>query len=349
MKMTVASFLPLTILFAGVTLAHAEIATVRVESRPVSVSWAAEATLEAVREATLAAQVPGRIVALNVDAGDRILKGDVLIRLDASEANQLVSGAKAAIAQAEANLLNAKASHERTARLLERKFVSPSALDQAKAARDAAEAQLRAARAGRSRSEAARAYSDIAAPLTGLVAARHAEQGDMAQPGRPLLTVYDPRAMRAVVDVPQQRLGAAGGRLPKARVELPESNRWFDASAVTVLPAADPRTHTVRVRVDLPPDTVGLVPGMFARVHFSGGDDVRVGVPASAIVKRGELTGVYVADGKGGFRLRQIRAGEALADGRVEVLAGLAGGEAVALDAVQAAIEARAAAAADTR
>ncbi len=343
MKMPAAFFLPLPVLFTCATLAHAEIATVRVESRPVAVSRAAEATLEAVREATLAAQVPGRIVALNVDAGDRISKGDVLVRLDASEANQLVSGAEAAIAQAEANLINAKAGYERTARLLERKFVSSSALDQAKAARDAAEAQLRAARAGRGASQAARAYSDIAAPLTGLVAARHAEQGDMAQPGRPLLTIYDPRAMRAVVDVPQQRLGAAGGRLPKARVELPESNRWFDASAVTVLPAADPRTHTVRVRVDLPPDAAGLVPGMFARVHFSGGEDVRVGVPASAIVRRGELTGVYVADGKGKFRLRQIRAGEALADGRVEVLAGLAVGEEVALDAVQAGIEARAA------
>jgi len=349
MKHALARFLPILPVLVLATAAQADVATVRVEPRAVALSRPAEATLEAVRQVTLAAQVPGRIVALKVDAGDRITQGDMLLRIDAAEATQAVAGAEAGIAQAEANLINAKAAYERTLRLLERKFVSPSALDQAKAARDAAEAQLRAARAGRGRAGAIQAYTMIIAPLTGLVAARHVEQGDMAQPGGPLLTVYDPRAMRAVVDVPQYHLAGVGGAAPKARIELPESNRWFDAAGVTVLPAADPRTHTVRVRVDLPPEAAGLVPGMFARVHFATGEASRVAVPAAAILRRGEVTGVYVADGKGGFRLRQIRAGEALADGSVEVLAGLAGGEDVALDPVRAGIEGRAVRAAAAR
>ena len=88
------------------------------------------------------------------------------------------------------------------------------------------------------------------------------------------------------------------------------------------------------------------MPGTFARVHFATGEGARIAVPAGAILRRGELTGVYVADGKGGFALRQIRAGEPLADGSVEVLAGLVGGEVVALDPVQAGIAARAARAA---
>ena len=349
MKTVLVRFLPLFFAPAIATLAQAEVAAVRVEPRAVALSHPAEATLEAVHQATLAAQVPGRIVALAADAGDPITKGDVLVRIDAAEAVQAVAGAEAGIAQAEANLINAKAAYERTQRLLERKFISPSALDQARAARDAAQAQLRAARAGRGQAGVVQGYAKIVAPLTGVVAARHVEQGDMAQPGRPLLTVYDPAAMRAVVDVPQYRLGGAGGAAPKARVELPETNRWFDAVSVTVLPAADPRTHTVRVRVDLPRGIAGVVPGMFARVHFSTGEDRRIVVPAAAILRRGELTAVYVADGNGGFRLRQIRAGEALADGRVEVLAGLAGGEDVALDPVQAGIEGRAVRAAAAR
>ena len=334
---------------AFVGVAQAQVATQRVEARAVAVTHAAEATLEAVHQATLAAQVPGRIVALNVDAGDPVAKGDVLLRVDAAEAGQAVASAEAGVAQAQANQINAKAAYERTKSLVERKFVSQSALDQARMAYDAADAQLRGARAGRGQATTVQGYTSIVAPLTGLVAVRHVEAGEMAQPGRPLVTVYDPAAMRAVVDMPQQRLGGLVGGQLKARVELPESGRWFDAARVTVLPAADPRTHTVRVRVDLPANTAGLVPGMFARVHFSIGESSRIAVPVAAILRRGELTGVYVADGKGGYALRQIRAGEVLADGSVEVLAGLVGGEEVALDPVQAGIAARAARAAAAR
>ncbi|HJV24980.1 MAG TPA: efflux RND transporter periplasmic adaptor subunit [Aromatoleum sp.] len=327
----------------GAGPALAEVPTIKVEARTLASSRPAEATIEAVRQATLAAQVPGRIVALNVDAGDRVAKGQVLLRIDSAEASQAVSGAEAGVAQAQANQINAKAAYERTKSLVERRFVSQAALDQARAAYDAAEAQLRAAQAGRGQASTAQGYAAVASPMTGLVAARHVEAGEMAQPGRQLVTVYDPTAMRAVADVPQQRVAALAGTKLAARVELPESGRWLDAASVTVLPAADPRTHTVQVRVDLPPNTEGLVPGMFARVHFMAGEGARVTVPATAILRRGELTGVYVADGKGGFALRQIRAGEPQADGSIEVLAGVTGGETIALDPVQAAIVGRAA------
>jgi membrane fusion protein, multidrug efflux system len=344
MKRTLsARFLTIPLALFAAATAYADVATMRVEPRTVALSQPAEATLEAVRQVTLAAQVPGRIVALNVDAGDAVTKGDVLLRIDAAEAAQVVAGAEAGIAQAQANRINAKAAYERTKSLVERKFVSQAALDQARAAYDAAEAQLRAAQAGRGQAATAQGYAAIASPIAGLVAARHVEAGEMAQPGRQLVTVYDPSAMRAVVDVPQQWVAALAGTKLAARVELPESGLWFDAAGVTVLPAADPRTHTVQVRVDLPPNTQGLVPGMFARVHFTTGEGARVTVPAAAILRRGELTGVYVADGKGGFALRQIRAGEPQSDGSVEVLAGLAGGETVALDPVQASIVGRAA------
>jgi RND family efflux transporter MFP subunit len=346
LKQTLIPFLSIPLLLLLAAPVHAEVATLRVEARPVALTHPVEATLEAVHQATLAAQTAGRVVELKVDAGDPVTKGAVLLRIDAAEAAEAVAGAEAGMAQAQANLVNAKAAYERTVTLTERKFLSPSALDQARAAYDAANAQLRAARAVRGQASAQQGYATVLAPLTGVVAARHVEAGEMAQPGRALVTVYDPAAMRAIVDVPQQRLaGFAGGAL-KAHVELPESGRWVEAAAVTVLPAADPRTHTVRLRVDLPAGQAGLVPGMFARVHFATGEASRIGVPASAIVRRGELTAVYVATGDGSFRLRQIRAGEALPDGAVEVLAGLVGGEEIALDPVQAGILVRGARAA---
>ena len=352
---------------------HAEVPTVRIESRASVPFVVAEATIEAVQQSTLAAQMPGRILALAVDAGDRVSKGQVLVRIDPAEAAAAVAAAEAGIAQAQTGLANARAEYARARSLVERKFLSQSALDGARTQFEAAEAQLRAARAQREQVVTVWGYAEVASPLDGLVAARHIEAGEMAQPGRNLLTVYDPAQMRAVVDLAPQRLAELGSGPLRASVELPASGRTIEATAVTVLPAADARTHTVRVRVELPAGTADVLPGSFARVHFQGppaaasaGFNVSsaasgaspsgtpaaasaagpIVIPAAAVLRRGELTAVYVADGQGGFTLRQIRLGRTLPGGdAVEVLSGLKGDETLALDPVQAGIQARSAAA----
>lgn len=337
----------LTVTSGGV---RAELPTVRVEARAVVPAIVAEATIEAVRQSTLAAQMPGRILELSVDAGDLVRRGAVLARIDPAEVAAAVAAADAGIAQAESALANARAEYQRARSLVERKFLSQSALDNARAQFQAAEAQVRAARAQREQAATVKGYTSVVSPLDGLVAARHIEPGEMAQPGRNLLTVYDPAQMRAVADLAPQRLAELGAGPLRARVELPASRRIVEAAAVTVLPAADARTHTVRVRVDLPAGIEDVLPGSFARVHFQGtaaaastaGPTV---IPAAAVLRRGELTAVYAADGQGGFTLRQIRLGRALPGGEwVEVLSGLGGDETLALDPVQAGIQARAAA-----
>ena len=353
---------------------HAEVPTVRIESRASVPFVVAEATIEAVQQSTLAAQMPGRILALAVDAGDRVSKGQVLVRIDPAEAAAAVAAAEAGIAQAQTGLANARAEYARARSLVERKFLSQSALDGARTQFEAAEAQLRAARAQREQVATVRGYAEVASPLDGVVAARHIEAGEMAQPGRNLLTIYDPAQMRAVVDLAPQRLAELGSGPLRASVELPASARTIEATAVTVLPAADARTHTVRVRVELPAGTADVLPGSFARVHFQGppaaasaGFDVSsaasgaspsgtpaaasaagpIVIPVAAVLRRGELTAVYAADGEGGFTLRQIRLGRTLpGDDAVEVLSGLKGDETLALDPVQAGIQARTAAAA---
>ena len=352
---------------------HAEVPTVRIESRASVPFVVAEATIEAVQQSTLAAQMPGRILALAVDAGDRVSKGQVLVRIDPAEAAAAVAAAEAGIAQAQTGLANARAEYARARSLVERKFLSQSALDGARTQFEAAEAQLRAARAQREQVATVRGYAEVASPLDGVVAARHIEAGEMAQPGRNLLTIYDPAQMRAVVDLAPQRLAELGSGPLRASVELPASARTIEATAVTVLPAADARTHTVRVRVELPAGTADVLPGSFARVHFQGppaaasaGFDVSsaasgaspsgtptaasaagsIVIPAAAVLRRGELTAVYAADGEGGFTLRQIRLGRTLPGDAIEVLSGLTGDETLALDPVQAGIQARTAAAA---
>lgn len=327
------------------TAVGAEVPTVRVEARVLAPSTAAEATIEAVHQATLAAQVAGRIVELAVDAGDRVRRGQVLLRIDAAESAAAVAAADAGVASAASALLNARAEYERARSLVERKFLSQSALDAARTRFQAAEAQLRAARASRVQAATVQGYTAVVSPLDGLVAARHVEAGEMAQPGRVLLTVYDPAQMRAVVDLAPQRLAALGAGPLRASVELGAGGRLVEAAGVSLLPAADARTHTVRARVELPAGTAGVLPGSFARVHFHGAAGPQAGggpvlIPATAVLRRGELTAVYVADGAGSFALRQIRLGRAVPGEAVEVLAGLQGGETIALDPVQAGIQA---------
>ena len=340
-------------LVPAVRAANPDIPTLRIEARPLVQTRSAEATIEAVRQSVLAAQIPGRVTEVLVDAGDRVRRGQVLMRIDAAEAAAAAAGAEAAVAQAETALANARSDFERARSLFERRFISQAALDQAQTRHQAAQAQLRVASAAHTQAAVVQTHADILSPLDGVVAARHVERGEMAQPGRMLLTVYDPVAMRAVVDLPQQQVAELmreGGEAStwRARVELPDSNRSVDAVAVSLLPAADVRTHTVRVRVDLPRDTASLLPGSFARVHFqaavarSAAAAAALRVPASAVLRRGELTAVYVVDAQGRFVLRQIRPGQARGpQGEIEVLAGLAAGDTVALDPVQAGILAR--------
>ena len=310
--------------------------TLKLAYRAGESGYSTEATVEAVRQSTVAAQVAGRVAAVNFDAGDRVEKGRVIVRLSAQELGAAVAGSQAQVAQAGANLDNARANYTRQQQLFQQKFISQAALDRATSEFRAAEAAARAARAGVGQSAALSGYTTIVAPFSGVVAARHVEIGETVVPGKPLMTGFDPRDLRVVANIPQARLAEVRAA-PGASIELPALNRWIDAVGVTVLPTADAATHTVQVRLDLLPDLAGVLPGMYARAHFAVPGAQKLLIPVSAVVRRSELTGVYVVRGDK-LALRQIRLGVANPRGEVEVLAGLAAGETIALDPVKAGI-----------
>jgi RND family efflux transporter MFP subunit len=315
----------------GLTFAQAApLATATVELREIDLTYPAEGVVEAVKQATLAAQVAGRVVEARADAGDAVKQGQLLMRIDAREAAE-------GYAASQAQLINAKANYERTKNLHAQKFISKAALDKA-------EADYKAAQAGAGAAGAAASHAAIVSPLTGFVAQRHTEAGEMAALGKPLITVYDPKGLRVTSSIPQYKLAEVRANL-RAKIEFPESGKWVDAAKVEVFPAADPRTHTVTVRAhlptSLPENQPGLIPGMFARAHFVTGSAKKLLVPAAAVLRRGEVTAVYVIDEKNAARLRQVRLSEPLAGGYHEVLAGLSAGEKVALDPVKAGIVAR--------
>jgi RND family efflux transporter MFP subunit len=301
--------------------------------------YSTEASVEAVRQSTLAAQVSGRVVAVNFDAGDYVKAGTVIVRLSAQELSSAVAGSRAQVAQADATLANARANYERQQQLFQQKFISQAALDRATTEFRSAEAAARAARAGAGQTAAVSGYTVITAPYSGVVAARHVEVGESVAPGTPLMTGFDPKDMRVIANIPQYKLAEVKAA-PRVAVEIPSLNKWINAAGVTVLPSADAATHTVKVRIDLPTNLEGVIPGMFARAHFSVGSARKLTIPSTAVVRRSEITAVYVVS-KDTVSLRQIRLGTPNGRGQVEVLAGLNPGEVIALDPVKAGIYAK--------
>jgi RND family efflux transporter MFP subunit len=303
--------------------------------RDVELTYTAEAVVEAVRQSTVAAQIAGRIVELRFDVGDFVKKGEVIARIDERAATQALAASEAQVRQAEAALRNARAEFERSKQLVAQKFLSQAALDRAEAEYKAAQARVSALLAGAGQAQTERSFTTIVAPYSGLVSARHVELGEMAVPGKPLMTGFDPGTLRVTATVPQAQIAAiqAGA---KARVEVPSTSRWVEATQLTVIPAADPRTHTTQVRLGLPAEVRGIYPGIYARAHFVTGRTAALLVPRAAVLQRSEVTAVYVVGDSGAPQLRQVRLGTAGDEHSVEVLAGLKPGERVALEPVQA-------------
>lgn len=302
-----------------------------------------DGNLQAVRQSVLSAQASGRITSLSVKAGDRVKAGQVLAVIDDRATQAGVAQAQAGVAQAQANLANAKAAYERAKELRAQNFVAQAALDSALAQYRAAEAGAAAARAGQTQASVAQGFTRLTAPYDGWVLSTQAEAGQLAMPGAPILTVYAPQPMRAVVYVPasQQPLALQAS---KVEVQLPGTDQWVSPVGKTTVPAADPVSQTVEWRLNLSEaDANDQVPGRQVRVRFVGATTQaapqRLMVPDTALLRRGELTGVYVVSTKGegakGFALRAVRTGAIHGD-QVEVLAGLKAGDQVALDPVRA-------------
>ena len=299
--------------------------------------------VEAVRQTVLAAQVAGAVVALDVKVGDAIRAGQVLARIDARAANQNTAANDAQVLAARASLDMATKDLERQKQLFQKSYISQSALERAESQFKLTQAQVAAqmAQAGATRTQSG--FFVVKAPYAGIVSEVPVSLGDMALPGRPLVTLYDPTSLRVTVSVPQS---AALG-LPKdaaVRIQLPglpSDREWVTPSRTVVLPTVDPGTHSVQLRLEIPAPAPGaagdpatvIAPGLFARAWLPGAvsGPARLNVPARAVARHAEMTGLYVVGADGRPVLRQVRLGPVQGDS-VEILSGVSAGERVALD-----------------
>lgn len=332
---------------AGPAALAATLPSVAVSGMADSSMSSYEGMVESLRQTTMAAQVPGAVVELPVRAGQRVSAGQLLLRIDARAANQAAAASQAQIGAARAQLDVAAKDLDRKRQLAAKNYISKAALEQAEAGYRAAAAQVNALTAGAAAATTQSGFYVVKAPYAGVISQVAIELGDMAMPGRPLLTIYDPASLRVTASVPSSVVGKVDPG--KARVELPDAGgSMITPSRVEVLPAVDPRSLTQALRANLPPGLDRAVPGMFARLWLpvpaaavpaaqQGGSAPAAGsallgqnlrVPLKAIVRRGEMTGLYVMDAKNRPLLRQVRLGRTSGD-QVEILSGLQTGERV--------------------
>jgi multidrug efflux pump subunit AcrA (membrane-fusion protein) len=303
--------------------------------------------------AVIASRVLAPIVDVRVRPGDRVHRGDVLMTLDARDlrandaraeasavsAAESVKAAEADVRASESSVQLARLTHDRIAALQATRSATTAELDQAIAARSAAEAQhaaaearLAAANAMREAAKAAAAasavtvtYATLTAPFDGVVTERSAEPGSMAAPGSPLLTLEDPTTYRLEVTLDESRAAlVTRGSAAKIRFDSgdPVSN-----GRVVEIARVDPMSHSFVVKIDLG-SGAAVRSGQFGRASFAGPPRRALTVPLSALVRRGQLTFVFVADREQGARLRAISTGETVGD-RAEVLSGLRQGDRV--------------------
>ncbi|HLZ97963.1 MAG TPA: efflux RND transporter periplasmic adaptor subunit [Steroidobacteraceae bacterium] len=291
-----------------------------------------DGTIEAVNQATVSSQTAGRITEILYDVNDVVPAGAVIIRLRGSEQRAGLQSAQAALTEAKARDAEAATTYQRISELFQRHVVSKAQLDQATANRDAAAARLTAAEAGIATAREGVGYTEIRAPYGGVVTKRLVEVGESVSPGTPLMSGLSLQDLRVDTNVPQSIVMEVRRR-KQAAVYL--GNRRIEATKITIFPEAATPSSTFRARLDLPPGALDLAPGMYVKVGLVVGDADRLLIPASAVVERSEVTGVYVLDSHGRATLRYVRPGQHVGD-QIEILAGLESGERIALDPIAA-------------
>jgi RND family efflux transporter MFP subunit len=295
-------------------LAAIEAKVQTVESRKSPAIEEVVGTFRARLRATLEAKTSGRVLEMPVVLGQRIKAGELVARLDAPEV-------KARFQQAEANLQQAEREWKRVSALHEQQAAT-------RADYEAAEARHLTAQAAVAEARALLGYVEIQAPFDAVVTRKWADVGDLAAPGKPLVEVEDPARLQLEADVPE---ALASSIQPNAEMKLraKEPSIEITGTVAEIAPVVDPASRTLRVKLDLPPNS-GLISGQFARLMVPIGETTSLRIPSSAVVQRGQMEIVFAVENQRA-RLHLVRTGRRLND-ETEILSGLDAGDSIVVN-----------------
>ena len=283
------------------------------------------ARVKAAEEVTLAARAAGRVTRFVVLEGETVRAGQTLVRFDAPEAERAERSARVERNAAQLGFEVSARQHARIESLFVARVITAADREAASAQHRSVEARLAASDAHYSAAKAAR---EVRAPFDGVVVRRHVDSGADVTAGTSLLDLRSRGVVELIAAVPEAAL--AGLTQATIQYQIGEG-AWRAARLVRLEGMIDPTTRTRTAHL-VPVEHNALEPGAFARVRLSGGNasDTEAptwSVPASSVVRRGALTGVFLAEDNHAV-LRWLRMGRREGD-RIEVLAGLRAGDSV--------------------
>jgi RND family efflux transporter MFP subunit len=288
-----------------------------------------DGTVEARHETTLATRMMATVTSVSVDVGDRVRAGEVVMILGAEDVDADRESAEAAVVAATAGRQEARKQVARMDTLFAQDVVPLARRDEARLALTVASSRLAAAEAALRQAVNAGRYATLSSPFTGTVVKRHIDPGDLALPGVPLLELTADGPREAVLGVPSDMIR----QIEPGSVVVVDGGAFGTSNAIVraIASGADPRSRTVEVRAALPSNwptgisVTALIPNQARTI---------VTIPLSAVIRRGQLTGVRVVTNQG-MALRWIRLGRQFAkmgadsveEPWIEVLSGLEPGE----------------------
>ncbi len=311
----------------------------RVYTTSVPESYETTGTVVPRTSSTVSSRVMGVVTSLLVKEGDTVRAGQLLLTIDDRDLREKMRGAEEAYNEAFHALESARKqedlagkTYERYQKLHDDKAITTQELDnvasranQARHGVERAEAMVKRTEASREEMKIFLGFSKMTSSIDGLVTKKMIDVGSMASPGVPLLQLED-RASRLVAAGFEERMLTSVRKGMEVKVRVPSNAEETTGRIFEVIPTVDPRTRTFLVKIEVP--GLDLRTGQYGTVRFASGARDLLLVPASAVVTRGQLTGVFRVGPDNLIIYRLIRAGRPYGD-MVEVLSGLASGDTI--------------------
>jgi RND family efflux transporter MFP subunit len=309
---------------APAVAAHASGIVYTVKDTTIQAAFEASGTADAIRQATLSTKLMGTVLDVTVKEGDVVAAGQALVRIDARDLSAKADQVAAAIAEAEAMQHEALTQAGRIRALYVDSAATRAQLDAAETGLARAEAGVRTARAAAAEIAATSTYSVIRSPFAGVITKRFVDPGAFAAPGTPLVSVQDGSQLRVSVNATPDlaRDIRRGQRLDAAIEERP-----VVAIVEGVIPVSAGNLYTINAIVDN--SMRSSLPGSTATIRLPLGQKSTLAVPATAVIRQGDLTGVTIRTADGDAT-RWVRLGRSVGS-MVEVNAGLRAGDQIVL------------------
>lgn len=308
--------------------------TYKVAARTMPTSTEAVGTVQAEQIATVTARVMANITEMRASAGQRVRKGETLVVLDDRDLRHRVEQAQDAVEAAEATLEQARSDYRRDKPLFDQQVITPYDFEHTQTSLKTAEANRKRLQQAQKEAEVNLSYAVFRSPFGGVVIDKQADVGDLAAPGKPLLTMYEQGRLWLEANVPEELMTRVRLNDPTT-VHIDATEHEIQGRVVEIVPSSDPSSRTEIVRVHLT-STQDLVPGMFGRLMIPLKPEPVLTIPESALIRVGQLTMVDMVR-QGVIERRTVQLGR-LIEGEYEVLSGLATGEIVVLRATPSAI-----------